>query len=86
MNGALLLGIVTLVCVTDLMLALYFLRLAGQAESDVGAAPEAGGTNPAAARRFARVMFIATPVLWLIVAALSFGLFGPVGGITPIAF
>jgi hypothetical protein len=85
MNGALLLGLVSLVCVTDLMLAFYFLRMANQAESVVGAAPESGGTNPAAARRFARVMFLATPMLWLIVALLSFGIV-PVGGIIPIKF
>ena len=86
MNGALLLGVVSLVCVTDLMIALYFLRMANQAESDLGAAPSAGATNPAAARRFARVMFITAPLLWLFIAALTFGLFGPVGGIIPIKF
>ena len=92
MNGALLLGLVSLVCVTDLAIALYFSRMANQAESDVGAAPNAGGvnanagaTNPAAARRFARVLFVTTPLLWLVVALLSFGII-PVGGIIPIKF
>ena len=85
MNGALLLGLVSLVCITDLMIAVYFLHMANQAESVVGAAPETGGTNPAAARRFARVLFMATPGVWLVVALLSFGII-PVGGIIPIKF
>jgi len=85
MNGALLLGLISLVCVTDVMIAFYFLRMANQADSLVGAAPEASGTNPDAARRFARVLFMATPGVWLIVALLSFGII-PVDGIIPIKF
>jgi len=85
MSGALLLGLISLVCVTDLALAFYFLRMANQADSLVGAAPEASGTNPEAARRFARVLFMATPGMWLVVALLSFGII-PVGGIIPIKF
>ena len=85
MNGALLLGLVSLVCITDLMIAVYFLRMANRAESVIGAPPETSGTNPAAARRFARVLFMATPGVWLIVALLSFGII-PVDGIIPIKF
>jgi hypothetical protein len=85
MSGALLLGLISLVCVTDLMIAFYLLRQANQAESVVGAAPKAGAINPDAARRFARVLFMATPGMWLVVALLSFG-FIPVGGIIPIKF
>jgi len=83
MSGALLLGAISLVCVADLMVAFYFLRLAGQAESDVGAAPKAGSIDPAAARRLARIMFVATPILWLVIALLAFGIL-PAGGIVPI--
>jgi len=85
MSGALLLGLISLVCVVDLTIAFYFLRMANQAESVVGAAPQAGAVNPDAARRFARVLFIATPALWLVIALLSFGIV-PVGGIIPITF
>jgi hypothetical protein len=85
MSGALLLGVVSLVCATDLALAFYFVRQANQAESVVGATPQAGAINPAAARRFARVLFIATPALWLFIALLSFGII-PVANITPITF
>ena len=86
MSGALLLGMVSLFCVADVLIALRFKRLADRAESDVGAAPGAGGTDPAAARRFARVMLIAAPLMWLFFVALTFGLLGPVGNITPIKF
>jgi hypothetical protein len=85
MSGALLLGLISLICVTDLALAFYFLRHANRAESVVGAAPKAGAMDPAAARRFARVLFMATPGMWLVVALLSFGII-PVGGIIPIKF
>lgn len=85
MSGALLLGIISLVCVTDLMIAYYFLRMANRADGLVGAAPGTNGTNPEAARRFARVLFMATPGMWLVVALLSFGIV-PVGNITPITF
>ncbi|WP_066816671.1 hypothetical protein [Sphingomonas mali] len=85
MNGALLLGLISLVCVIDLAPAFYFLRMANQADSLVGAAPQAGAVNPDAARRFARVLLMATPGVWLVVALLSFGVI-PVGNITPITF
>jgi hypothetical protein len=85
MSGALLLGLVSLICVGDLMIAFYFLRMANQADTMVGAAPRAGAINPDAARRFARVLFMATPGLWLFIALLSFGII-PVGNIIPITF
>jgi len=85
MSGALLLGIISLVCVTDLMIAYYFLRMANRADSLVGAAPQTGAINPEAARRFARVLFMATPGMWLVVALLSFGIV-PIGNIIPITF
>lgn len=85
MNGAVLLSVISLVCVTDLTIAFYFLRRANRAGSIVGAAPQAGAINSEGARRFARVLFITTPALWLIVALLSFGII-PVGNITPITF
>lgn len=85
MSGALLLGLISLVCVTDLALAFYFLRQANLAEGLVGAAPTAGAINPDAARRLARVLFMATPGLWLVVTLLSFGIV-PIDGIIPIKF
>jgi hypothetical protein len=86
MSGAYFLGIMTLVLAVDLLIALRFLRMADRAESDVGAAPKAGSFDPAATRRFARIMLISTPIIWLFCAAFSFGLFGPTGNIIPIKF
>jgi hypothetical protein len=86
MSGALLLGIVTLILVADMLIALRFRRMADRGESDVGAPPKAGGVDPAVARRVSRLMLIAAPLTWLFFVALSFGLFGPIGNITPIQF
>ncbi|WP_066805864.1 hypothetical protein [Sphingomonas asaccharolytica] len=86
MNGAYFLGIVTLILVADLFVALRFRRMADRAENDVGAAPKVGSLDPAAARRVARLMLIGAPLLWLFLAAFSFGLFGPTGNIIPIKF
>ncbi len=86
MSGAVLLAIVSLICVADLLIALRFLRKADRVESGVGAAPRGNGSDPAALRQFARIMFIVAPLMWLFFVALTFGLLGPVGNITPIKF
>ena len=86
MSGALLLGIVSLICVADVLIALRFSRMADNADGLVGAAPAPGKVDPVAARRFARIMFVAAPLMWLFFVALTFGLFGPVGNIVPIKF
>ena len=68
---------------------MVILRLPGwadRAESDVGAAPRGNGSDPAVMRSFARIMFIIAPLMWLFFVALTFGLLGPVGTITPIKF
>lgn len=85
MSGAVLLGVISLVCVTDLVLAAFFARIAGRAEQAVGVPPKTGGIDPAAARRMARIMFVTTPVMWLVVALFSFGVI-PTGNIIPIKF
>jgi hypothetical protein len=86
MSGALLLGIITLVTLGDLAIAFWFLRKADRAEQGIGAPPLPGAADPVAMRRFARLMFVAALAMWLFFAALTFGLFGPVDGITPITF
>lgn len=86
MSGALLLGIISVICVADLLVARFFLSRADTADSAVGSAPKAGNLDPVAARRVARIMFITAPLMWLFFVALTFGLFGPVDGITPIKF
>jgi hypothetical protein len=86
MSGAYFLGIVTLILVADVLIALRFLRMADRAQSEVGAPPKVGSLDPAAARRFARIMVIAAPLAWLFFVAFSFGLFGSTGNIIPITF
>jgi hypothetical protein len=86
MNGAYFLGIMTLVLAVDMLIALRFLRVADRAESEVGAPRKAGGIDPVASRRFARIMLFSTPVIWLFCVAFSFGLFGSTGNIIPIKF
>ena len=86
MNGALLLGMISLVAVVDLLIALRFQAIADRAESEMGAPPApATATNPEALRRVARMLLITAPIMWLVVAALSFG-FVPVDGIIAIKF
>ncbi len=85
-DGRLLLGIVTPICVGDIVVALRFSPLAARSRNEVGAPPKSSAIDPVAARRFARIMLIAAPLMWLLAAALTFGLFGPVKNITPIAF
>ncbi|HEX7851916.1 MAG TPA: hypothetical protein VF485_19445 [Sphingomonas sp.] len=86
MNGAYFLGIVTLVLVAHVFVALRLRRMADRAESDVGAPPRVGSLDPVAARRVTRLMLIGAPLMWLFLAAFSFGLFGPTGNIIPIKF
>ena len=86
MSGALLLGIISLVAITDIVIALIFSAKANRAESEMGAPPRpAGATDPEALRKVARLLLITAPIMWLVVALLSFGIV-PVDGIIPIKF
>jgi hypothetical protein len=85
MNGALLLGVISVVCLGDIIIARWFMSLADNIDTDVGSAPQAGAKDPAAMGRAARVLFISAPVMWVVVALLSFGII-PVDGIVPIKF
>ncbi|THD37867.1 MAG: hypothetical protein E7773_02500 [Sphingomonas sp.] len=86
MSGALLLGIISLVVATDIGLALLFIAQANRAESEMGAPlPAAGAPDPAAQRKTARLLLVTAPLIWLVVAALSFGIV-PVDGIVPVKF
>lgn len=78
MSGALFLCIMTLVCVTDFVIGWMMWR-SGSARPDVGAAPAAPAADLEGRRRAGRMIMIAAPILWLIVAAICFGVFGDVG-------
>jgi hypothetical protein len=82
MSGALLLAIVTLVTVVDLAFAVVLMR---SGDSQVGEAPRPGKASPEATRRVARIVLVVSGLVWLAVAALSFGLI-PVDGVRPITF
>jgi len=86
MNGAVLLGVMSLVCVGDIAIALFLAAKANRARDTLDSAPGSSTFDPVGARRTSRLLFIVTPLLWLFFVALCFGLFGPVGGITPISF
>ena len=86
MSGALLFGVISLVAIIDLLIALRFAAIANRAESEMGAPPRTPpATNPETLRRVANLLMFTAPLLWLFVAALSFGLI-PIDGITPIKF
>ena len=59
------------VAVGDILVALYFRSLADRVDSG-----EAISTNiePDKARRFATMMLVAAPLMWLLMALVSFGL------------
>ena len=86
MSGALLLGMISLVAITDILLALRFSAMANRAESEMGAPPRsAPATDPEALRKVARLLLITAPIMWLVAALLSFGIV-PVDAIIPIKF
>jgi hypothetical protein len=82
MSGWLFLGVVTLICVADFVIGLRFAR----SEDPAVGAPPAAGAGPSAEqrRRIGRIFMVFAPVFWLVVAAMCFGVFGPVPGIDPI--
>ena len=83
MSGALLLALVSVICVADCIIALRFRTLADQADTAVGVAKPK--LDPANARRVAGIMLVMAPLMWLFIALLAFGIF-PNSGIIPIKF
>jgi hypothetical protein len=85
-SGALLLGVVSIVAITDILIALGFSAKANSAQSAMGAPPRpASATDPEALRKVARMLLITAPIMWLVAALLSFGIV-PVDAIVPIKF
>jgi len=81
MTGAVLLGLISVVAVSDMLLALYFRSLANRVE---GAETVSGTIEPEGARSTATVMFVAAPVMSLVIALISFGVIP--SGIEPVRF
>lgn len=80
-TGAILLGGITLVLVSDLLIALYYRSLADRVESGERVS---SSIDPANARKVAGMLIVSAPLVWLIVALMSFGVIP--SGIDPIKF
>lgn len=80
-TGAILLGGITLIVVSDLLIALYYRSLADRVESGERVS---SSIEPANARKVAGMLIVSAPLIWLVVALLSFGVIP--SGIDPIKF
>lgn len=80
-TGAILLGGITLVVVSDLLIALYYRSLADRVESGEKVS---SSIDPANARKIAGLLIVSAPLIWLVVALMSFGVVP--SGIDPIKF
>lgn len=89
MSGWIFLGIAALICLGSFLNGLRFARatenpLAGKSLFGL---PVRGSDTPVEKLRFMGLIFMITaPLFLLLVAALCFGLFGPVDGIETISF
>ena len=80
-TGTILFGVITLVMITDVMIAVYFRSLADRVESG-----ETVNNNidPPKARKTATLLLVTMPIVWLVVTLISFGVIP--SGIEPIKF
>jgi hypothetical protein len=79
-SAILLIGI-SLVALGDFAVAYYFRGLADRVESGEIVRE---GFDPAAARKFAAIMFVAAPLMWVVVALMCFDVIP--AGLGPIQF
>ena len=69
-TGTILLIAISIVVVTDLLIAIYFRNLAERTQSGERVS---SNIDPDGARRLSTLMFLTAPVLWLVVALICFG-------------
>ncbi|HYG29504.1 MAG TPA: hypothetical protein VD887_04735 [Allosphingosinicella sp.] len=81
MSGALFLAIGAAICVLDVAVAFYFVNQG----SDLALRTDADRAKAETARRVGRSVLIVSPLVFLLFAALAFGLV-PVAGVEPIRF
>jgi len=81
MNGALLLAIGAAICAVDVAAGLYFVNRG----SDLALRTDDDRANAETARRAGRLVLTFSPLVFLLFAALAFGLI-PVAGVEPIRF
>ena len=80
-TGAVLLGVISVVAVSDMLIALYLRSLAERVDSGDTISRN---VDPERARRMASVLLLGAPVIWLFVVLISFGVIP--SGIEPIRF
>jgi hypothetical protein len=80
-SGAILLAVMTAVTVVDMAIAVYFRALADRVESGDAVSTT---IDPSRTRKMVRLMLINAPIIWLIIALVSFGIIP--SGIDPIKF
>lgn len=80
-SGALMLIVISVVAVGDMLIAFYFRSLADRLEMGETIS---GSIDPAGARRMATTMLVGAPLMWLMIALISFGVIP--SGIDPIKF
>ncbi len=80
-TAAFMLVLISVVAVSDVLIALYFRSLADRVE--IGETVSSS-VDPAGARKMAAIMLVGAPLMWLIIALISFGVVP--SGIDPIKF
>ena len=89
-DGRLFLGVTALICAGAFLNGLRFSRMSeertrsGRVQMEMPAFLARGRSRLEQARLFGRISMVAAPLFLLLVAALCFGLLGPVEGIEPI--
>ena len=81
-SGAIMLIAISLVVVTDSLIALYFRSLADRVEMGEKVSIT---IDPAGARKMSIAMLVMGPLIWIVFALISFGVI-PANGIQPIKF
>ena len=69
-TGAILLIVISIVAVSDVLIALYFRGVADRVDNQEVVRVS---FDPAKARQAATMMLFATPVMWIVVALIAFG-------------
>ena len=82
MSGWILLTIGLIVSATDFLVGAYLARLT---PDKLQRNADGSVRSPEQAHRVGRLLMIVSPLFFLVLAALAFGLFGPIGGIETIS-
>ena len=75
------LAVISFVALSDVLIALYYRSLADRVE--IGETVSST-IEPAAARKMATLLLVSAPVMWLVIALISFGVIPT--GVDPIRF